>query len=122
MSRRKFKELHADGQLRKLLGSCCIPVHIPSSLDKLAQFAAAQGWRDGPQALAKIRNAFVHPKPKHRKAILQETVGIRRQAWKLGLWYTELVLLWLFGYAGEYSNRLSKARFKGAEVEPVPWA
>jgi hypothetical protein len=48
--------------------------------------------------------------------------GCRWDAWLLGMWYLELVLLRLFDYEGTYSNRLVREGWIGDEVQPVPWA
>ena len=47
-------------------------------------------------------------------------IGAYRQARELGLWYTELLLLDLFGYGGRYSNRLTREWV--GDVEIAPWA
>ena len=41
------------------------------------------------------------------------------EASRLGQWYSDLALLWLFGYKGEYQNRV-RAEYVW-EVEDVPW-
>jgi hypothetical protein len=43
------------------------------------------------------------------------------EAWNLSMWYTELVLLWLFDFDGRYRNRLN-LEAGPYETEPVPWA
>ena len=44
------------------------------------------------------------------------------EARDLGQWYVELLLLTLFGYEGQYANRLAY-KYEGRwEPEIVPWA
>jgi hypothetical protein len=70
-------------------------------------------WNDGPKALAAVRNLLVHPSKQKQLPYYD--------AWRLAKWYTELVLLKLVGFTGEYSDRTRAQRWVGA-VDPVPWA
>jgi hypothetical protein len=117
-----YQKLPASDKLRLLLSSCGIPPTIPSSMCALAKAAGAHTWVDGPQAITEVRNALVHASPKKRKKVFGGDADARCDAWWLGLWWLELVLLRLFDYQGKYSNRLIRDGWKGEEVEPVPWA
>ena len=88
-------------------------VRIP---DPLKEALGGKSFEHGPHALVDLRNGLVHPKMKD--GIFSSTA--QRQARRLGLWYTELLLLKLFGYSGLYSNRLTR-KWTG-DVETVPWA
>lgn len=114
-----FEKLSADARIRHLLTHCGIPLSVTPEVTSLASLASARSW-DGPHALVKLRNWLVHPERKNRNEIdaLDEEVWF--DAWKLSLWYIELVLLHLFGYRGKYGNRLKHDRYV-SEVEPVPW-
>jgi hypothetical protein len=112
-----FTRLPAADQLRLLLDRCSVPLRIPDTLKDLVSQAAAFNWADGPQAFVEIRNSVVHPPkrgnfPKPPIAIID--------AWLLGQWYLELVLLKLFDFNGKYANRTRKPRWVG-QVENVPW-
>jgi hypothetical protein len=75
-----------------------------------------QKWQDGPHALTKIRNNIVHAK---KDLDFIDAVQISEAQWEtldLGLWYLDVVLLNLFGYQGDYINRLN------GKIEPVPRA
>lgn len=122
LSEDEFKKLRASDMLRSLLSSCEIPLAIPSSLCELTKSATAHNWADGPHAITEVRNALVHASPKKRKKVLGADTGTRYEAWWLGLWYLELVLLWLFDFRGKYSDRLVRDGGKGQEVRLVPWA
>lgn len=116
-----FQKLPAMDKLRLLISHCGIPLEIPLSLATLSSVAKAENWVDAPQALTEYRNALVHANPKKRQRVLSVDVAARHDAWDLSLWYLELVLLRLFEYEGQYSNRIRRVGFRGDEVEPVPW-
>ncbi len=116
------QKLPASDKLRLLLSECEIPLSIDDGLEALIAVAKEYNWSDGPSATTEIRNALVHANPDKRARILSRGVDCRRDAWTLGQWYLELVLLRLCGYTGSYSNRLRRGGWKGDEVEPVPWS
>jgi hypothetical protein len=102
--------------LRELLDSLNIPTAIPNELADLYQLGSTLN-QDGPNILATHRNELIHPDPS------KDLKGEKPQyyeAWVLASWYLEVALLNLFGYNGNYRNRVT-ARFRG-QVELVPWA
>ena len=117
ISAKAFFKLPAADRLRRLLTTCSIPIAIPPELEQLNHAAKAMNWLDGPQAFAGIRNRLVHP-PKSSPMI---TKLPWYDAYRLGKWYVELIILNRCGYLGTYSNRTRKQRWVG-EVERVPWA
>lgn len=110
-----FGKLTAADQIRLLLSQCGIPLGVPANLSTLSTYSRRYNL-DGPGAITKVRNGIVHPKPKRAP---DESTAIV-DTWRLSLWYFELALLSLFGYSGEYSNRLRHQSV--GEVEIVPWA
>lgn len=66
-----------------------------------------QKWEDGPRALTGIRNDIAHAKKDLDFLDETETARARWDASDLGLWYLDVVLLNLFGYQGNYINRLN---------------
>lgn len=112
-----FARLSAGDQLRLLLASLSIPLEIPLEMFDLGNMAKEFSWNDGPQAFVGIRNRLVHPPKLGRR---KESIPYL-DAFLLGKWYTELAILSICGYDGEYANRSRKGRWRGA-VEPVPWA
>ncbi len=115
-------KLPAMDKMRLLFSACGIPLAIPGSLGQLADFAKANGCSDGAQTLTQVRNTLVHSNPKKRRKLFDADSSVREEASELGLWYLELVLLYLFAYRGQYSNRLRTDCWRGEEVESVPWA
>jgi hypothetical protein len=113
-----FSKLPAADQLRLLLSACSIPLEIPQHLTDLQKMANEQNWSDGPRAFVAVRNRLVHPpKAKMRRGRSWPYY----QAYLLGKWYLDLVILSTCQYKGLYANRTRIRRWIG-EVEPVPWA
>ncbi len=116
-----FKSLTFCEKLSQLLVQLGIRLEIPGTLDVLTTTALAQGWNAGPDALVGIRNALVHPSPKNMDRYEVLSARSLFEASQLSLWYLEMILLWLFDYDGQYSNRLVITGWKGQEVEQLPW-
>jgi hypothetical protein len=111
-----FKRLPASDQLGLLISEAGIPLDIPACLSDLSRVARELNL-NGPEALAETRNSIVHPGHKQKDKL----ASVMFEVWNLGLWYIELILLHLFGFGGEYANRLKPDQSIG-EVELVPWA
>ncbi|MCE9527086.1 MAG: hypothetical protein K8R36_13650, partial [Planctomycetales bacterium] len=109
----KRGKLTAAEKLRYLATSLDIPNDIPQAL---CNFKGPNGtkWRDSMHAITAVRNSLVHP---DANAGLAEDSFL--DAWKLSLWYLDMIFLRLCGHNGVYANRLAK-RWIG-EVESVPW-
>jgi hypothetical protein len=124
LSEKGYEGLSAMDKIRLLLSISGIPSIIPSSLSKLTAAAKAKEnqWKDGPQAITEVRNALVHSNPTKRRKVFDEHHALVHESWRLSLWYLELILLKTFNYEGKYSNRTAPTRWKGEEVETVPWA
>lgn len=105
-------KLSASDKLRLLVSSLNIPLAIPLSLKSLHSKAGSK-WEDSMHAITDLRNSLVHP-GKEKKV----PEGAYYDAWRLSMWYIELLLLRLCTYSGKYANRLSQ-RFAG-QVESVP--
>lgn len=96
-----FSHLSAAEQLRLLFSALRLPSAIPDGLGELQQAGRTLDWNDGPQAFVGVPNRLVHPpKPNRRDPKLPFF-----EAYALGKWYVELVLLSACGYEGKYSNR-----------------
>jgi hypothetical protein len=113
--------LPAAERLRRFFTQFGLPIAIgPPRLrvNNLPDLAAAQGWRDAPEALVTLRNSIVHPDQRNMQRLHNYPIPARIEAWTLCLWYLELVLLKWLGYSGNYVNRQT-IRFNG-ETEPMP--
>jgi hypothetical protein len=96
----------------------CFKTPSQTPIESLVELAKNNKWIDGPHALTEIRNSLSHPK--NRQRVLDASDSAKWDALDLGLWYLELVLLYIFGYQGRYTNRLIKNQRDG-DTEPVPW-
>ena len=94
-----------------------IQVQVPSDCQELARFANQFKWAHGPHALVTMRNELVHAIPRHGG----QTHDARLEAWELGQYYIELILLRLFGYNGHFVNRLKQRQQYASRIEQVPW-
>ena len=121
LSKKGFEDLPASDKLRLVLSSAKIKLAIPATLHELHKLSVSASWQDGPHALTEMRNSLVHPLPKKRRKVLDADPVAVYEAASLALWYLELLLLWLFEYRGQYSNRLMRNVYRGEEVEAVPW-
>jgi hypothetical protein len=114
-----FDRLPAADKLRLLLSWANLPLAIPGTAIELAALAARKHWSDAAQALTSIRNSITHPSPQNRERFSDYPTAAVTEAWNLGLWYLERLILRLLEYRGPVGNRL-KRRWVG-EVESVPW-
>lgn len=110
----KQRGLSAADKLRLLASATGIPKDIPPQLKALHSKPGAP-WSDAMHAITDIRNSLVHPDTASRPRD-----NTYYDAWRLSLWFIDLVLLRLCDHSGKYSNRLV-TRWVGT-VELVPWA
>lgn len=102
--------------LRRALNGYGIPIAISKKTPRLYSGKSDGLWKDGPNAITKIRNELVHP----RDRIGTKIGPYIYEVWQLANWYIELMLLRMSEYNGVYSNRLN-AEWVG-QVETVPWS
>lgn len=112
----EFDKNVTSKNLRLLLDSC----KIPYGKEELVFFDAwiNDKFDDGVDLLIYYRNTIVHPSRKTKRARLE-----LEDMWNIitiGTRYIELVLLYIIGYRGEYSNRLKDRSY--GEVDVVPWS
>ncbi|QDU27359.1 hypothetical protein ETAA8_24460 [Anatilimnocola aggregata] len=105
--------LSAANRLRLLTTSLGIPSEIPKELRTLHAQPGKQ-WEDGLEAVTKIRNGLVHS-----GEIKGLPEGAFYDAWRLSMWYLDLVLLRLCGHEGNYANRITRRAVW--ESSRVPW-
>lgn len=120
LSKTKAKDLSTAQKVTEVLNDCRIPINLPSNYTRLAAYAAASACADGPQTIASIRNNLVHPVNRAKGSGVIMDGLFYQEALSLYMWYIELLLLYLMGFSGSYSNRIN-AKWVG-EVEAVPWA
>jgi hypothetical protein len=74
---------------------------------------------NGLYAVTEERNSIIHATPENRARLHNMPEATLIEAWELGLWYLELILLRLFDYQGFYVNRMLRMRLIGG-LETVP--
>ena len=142
VSEKEFKKLRASCKIRRLLDKLNISKRIPPNrtkpkssqmdslsarklieklsskklIENLVKLAQNKNYEDGPRAFTEMRNGIVHPR---QKMDIEGYSKALHDASDFGLWYLELILLYLFDYQGFYKNRLGHPSW-GAE--PVPWS
>lgn len=114
-NKKKGKSKSDRGRIERTLSNMQIPLDLPKSCESLG---ALRDWDTDPQALVAIRNNLVHPQ--------RNLVGVSNidywEAWHLGQWYFELMLLSRLGHKGRYRNRLADMTENEDPFVPVPWA
>lgn len=113
----EFEDRTAAQNIRAMLVDMNVPVDIPRNLPALGTTRSRRGTPvDGPQALVIKRNDIIHRRRPGRPASYDPLID----AWRLGAWYSELVVLRLCGFNGRYRSRLNDNVWTGV-VDPVPW-
>jgi hypothetical protein len=115
------KKRNAAENIRDMLTDMGIPVAMPSSLGALARIHTRGGRPaiDGPDALVISRNGIIHRRPRAATTGPPDYSPLM-DVWRLGAWYSELAILCLCGFMGQYRNRLNDNALTGT-VEAVPW-
>ncbi len=89
-------------------------IPVPSSCQELLGLGK---WQSAPHALVDLRNDLVHPE----ETLTGVSDLVYHEAWNLGQWYIEMMLLNLLGYQGSYRNRLGSWRQGASPIPEVPW-
>lgn len=116
-----FERLSSAARIEAALGKLGVPVAVPPLPPSLQPLAGKANAGSGPQLLAKMRNAIVHPTPAKRRFLSAVTTDLRFDALQLGLSYLELGILSAIGYSGKYVNRLQRNVCVAQATHPVPW-
>ncbi len=107
----------AGKRIERSLRKIDIPLEIPKRYAALGKLAIDRKWNNGPRIFVKIRNGLIHDNEEKNPDLSGLTLW---QASQLGLWYAELMLLYLFEHCGQYGNRTTQEWV--GQVEVVPWA
>lgn len=121
LSSQGFEKMQAADKLRLLLSQLNIPIAFPNRFSALSGYASAENHEDVATTLSRLRNAYVHPSPKNRGKLNQLGLQVQYEAMTMCLHFLELIVLRLCHYDGDYSSRITDAKWRGAEVRPVPW-
>ena len=100
----------------RALSKLQISLDLPENCEGLRSIR--KKWVTGPHALADVRNDLIHP----RKDLGDVSNKAYLEAWELGQWYFELMLLSRLGHQGRYVNRLANICENEESILLVPWA
>lgn len=103
----------ASDNLRNFISRQGIPLEIPPTFESLRNIPGKR-WDDSMHVLTDLRNGLVH-----RGGDDAIPSRVYYEAWRLSMWYLELVILRLCEYSGKYSNRLVNREL--GQVDTVPW-
>lgn len=129
----RFKDIPADERIRWLLEDLDIPVEIDSEIHPdLTELRTHlqealprnEPYKDGPRAITLLRNAIIHPGKSKVNRLCETDDKVKLELLDLSIWYLEMVLLRLFGYTGQYANRLWRFRENRTGddfIQQVPW-
>ena len=112
---KEYDALRAAGRCAQLLEWAGIPTVVPGDM-KALRALAEQKSMDAPSTLFWIRNRISHP---DKKSELDPSPV--REAWKVSLWYVELVLLKVLGYDSKVKSRV-RSSTDITDLDRVPWA
>ena len=105
--------------IRKYVENALMKLKVESNVpQECNELWKLQNWGSGPHAITKIRNDLVHP----RQDLGEISFYVYHEAWTLGQWYVEMILLKELCYQGEYWNRLSDLDGSSEAIQHVPWA
>jgi hypothetical protein len=111
----EFDRLRLEGALNLALGLAGIPRGVPAALTELRAFASKSKEGSAPRSLIVVRNRVVHPPTKQRE---RPSPPVLIDAWRLALWYLELLILHRSGYEGDHLTPWADSVW---EKESVPW-
>ena len=93
-----------------------IPSDLPGYCEALQDIKT---WKHGPHAIVEVRNDLVHPKK--NKELAKISNDAIHEAWNLGQWSVEMILLRMLEYQGFYVNRLAGWHEADRIIQRVPW-
>lgn len=114
---KSFDGLSTADRFRLLLSSFDQSFDFYKEHKALSDLASRKKWSVAPWAATEVRNRLVHPK--NSADLDSESLAIH-QASELTIHYLELALLFMLGFRGTYTNRIT-CQWHGT-TEQVPWA
>jgi hypothetical protein len=128
----RFKDIPADERIRWLLEDLDIPVEIDCEIHPdlkelrthCEKALENEPYKDGPKGVTFLRNAIIHPGKRKVNSLCKTDDKVKLELLDLSIWYLEMVLLRLFGYTGQYANRLWRFRENRTGddfIQQVPW-
>lgn len=126
LSRKAAKDLHLDGRLRKHLDAAGIEAGVdPKTLPAVSKYldeigtSSETSGRDGATAVARVRNALVHPEA--RGVDVYDVPDLLTEIWHLATYYVNLLMLHRLGFQGKLRD-LHPYGGLASDTVLVPWA
>lgn len=110
----EYDSLEAAARCARLLEWAGVHAEVPSEMKALSALALEKSM-DAQSAIFWIRNRIVHSDKKS-----ELSSGPVREAWKVSLWYVELVLLKLLGFSSAIKSRI-RSSAGITDLDRVPW-
>jgi hypothetical protein len=115
--------LRASDKIRMLLylikSDTVLPVHYREEFKDLIK--SDHSLTDFPYIFTEIRNSYVHSSRKKREKINRLPNGYLNAILTCGIYYVELLLLYILNYEGKVAQRISIQKFRGGNECFVPW-
>jgi hypothetical protein len=124
ISGKDIENLQASNKIRLLLSQVGIENDIPDTLSEIKQFqksSDAFSQLDGPEIFVQIRNSIVHGQLEKRRNLAKIPNTVIWEVSQMGIWYVEVILLYIIEYKGIYRNRVLNAQFTGDGEETMPY-
>ena len=114
LERQRHRNERTGDFVREALDDLKIPSDVPEGCKSLQRIKT---WKHSPHAIVVVRNDLIHPKKK-----LNDVSDFAiHEAWNLGQWCIEMILLRMFEYRGSYVNRLADWGEFDQRIQLVPW-
>lgn len=117
------EKLRASDKIRNLLDLIKCDSDLPNCYQQeFRDIIKKEPWlNDFPHVFTEVRNSYVHSNPKKRQKIRNLSDGYLRAILDSGLYYVELLLLYLLKYDGKIAQRTSTNHWRGGNEINVPW-
>lgn len=123
ISSKESEKLRASDKIRDLLKliNCdtVIPYHYQLYFQEI--ISKNDSLKDFPFMFTEIRNSFVHSNRKKREKINALPNDYLSIILNLGIFYVELLILYLLDYDGNVASRISESKWRGSDEIVVPW-
>ncbi|QKY70604.1 hypothetical protein [Lentibacillus sp. CBA3610] len=113
ISNNEFKSNSFQANLQRILDEISVDTRLTGDYSMFSQH-----FGSGPHLLVKYRNHITHPK--RNQNIDSYSASEKFLINQLGLYYTEMLLLYLIGYGNVFSNRLNFPSWEGI-YDSLPW-
>lgn len=117
------EKLRASDKIRLLLSILNADANFPDKFYQILEpfLKINSQYNDFPYLFTEIRNSYTHASKNKRKNIGVLKSNELLAVLNTGLYFVELLILYILGYKGIVSSRVSQKIWRGANEEKVPW-